>query len=87
MVAFTCGCRVSLAIKILYLKLGTGQNVIPVVLMQNERWAGFVLLDAEGKVCWLWRDRLKGGDLFTFVGFDLLHGYSYVNHGGVKIAT
>jgi hypothetical protein len=55
--------------------------------MQNERWAGFVLLDAEGKVCWLWRDRLKGGDLFTFVGFDLLHGYSYVNHGGVKIAT
>ena len=55
--------------------------------MQNERWAGFVLLDAEGKVCWLWIDRLKGGDLFTFVGFDLLHGYSYVNHGGVKIAT
>jgi len=56
--------------------------------MQNERWAGFVFLDAEGKVCWLWGDRLKGGGggLLTFVGFDLLHGYSYVNHGGVKIA-
>ena len=30
---------------------------------------------------------MKGGGLLKFVGFDMLHGYSYVNHGGVKIAT
>jgi hypothetical protein len=29
----------------------------------------------------------KGGGLLMFLVFDLLYGYSDVNHGGVKIAT
>jgi hypothetical protein len=35
----------------------------------------------------LWKDQLKGGGLLTSVGFDLLYDCSYVNHGGVMIAT
>jgi len=49
----------------------------------------FVLLYAKGMVLggYVRAVEFKGGGLLMFVIFDLLYGYSDVNHGGVKIAT
>jgi hypothetical protein len=54
--------------------------------MQNGR-SLLVCPRCKRKIPWLWIDRLKGGGLLTFLGFGLIYGYFYVNHGGVKIAT
>jgi hypothetical protein len=62
----------------------TPELVPPRCKMKGPCW---FVLDAKGKVPWLWIDRLEGGGLLMFLGFGLIYGYFYVNHGGVKIAT